>query len=355
MKIGIDYRLANCSYRGMARYCREIVKELVNLDAVNQYILIVDTDLNDQAPVSSNVKYVKIPIGNFIIGEQISIPKVLRKESCDVFWSPYNTFPVFMPKRTRLIVTVHDMIFFYPLSDRISFTQRVGALYRRFILRFFHKKASAFFTVSQFSKVEMLRYLDIRVPIRITYNCVNNLAGFLAEREKKEYQSGDYFFTVSGDAPSKNLQMLMRIFEKYYPQQQLWVAGVPEKSALRIHSPSNVHFVQPGIPDAEFITYYLECKCFLFCSRFEGFGIPIIEAAICGKPIIASGVTSIPEILGEKGWLIEPSEDGIRKAIGDFLQGRYMDSDYTSIIHKFNDWNKQAQIVNRLCLEICDA
>ena len=114
----------------------------------------------------------------------------------------------------------------------------------------------------------------------------------------------------------------MNVFGRYFPDQQLLVAGVSENSLLRLQSPDNVIFIRHGIPDEEFITYYLGCKCFLFCSRFEGFGIPIIEAAICGKPIIASRVTSIPEILEDKGWLIDQQKAVSELRLMTFLTAR---------------------------------
>lgn len=352
MKIGIDYRLANRSCRCMARYCREIVRGLLELDTVNDYLLIVDEKINIDLPVNSNIRFVKIATKNFILGEQFAIPMVLYKECCDVFWSPYNTYPLVVPKQTQLIVTVHDMIFFYPLQRGMKMNQKVGAMYRRLILNYFHKKVAVFFTVSQFSKCEMLKFLNIQAPIEVTYNCVGNMADLVVKKRYELKKCNNYFFTVSGDAPSKNLAVLMNVFGRYFPDQQLLVAGVSENSLLRLQSPDNVIFIRHGIPDEEFITYYLGCKCFLFCSRFEGFGIPIIEAAICGKPIIASRVTSIPEILEDKGWLIDPTESGIRTAIDDFLNGKKMDCDYSSIINRFDDWNKQSKIVKNVCLKI---
>ena len=62
--------------------------------------------------------------------------------------------------------------------------------------------------------------------------------------------------------------------------------------------------------------------------------------------------SGIPEILEDKGWLIDPTESGIRTAIDDFLNGKKMDCDYSSIINRFDDWNKQSKIVKNVCLKI---
>lgn len=82
--------------------------------------------------------------------------------------------------------------------------QKVGAMYRRLILNYFHKKVAVFFTVSQFSKCEMLKFLNIQAPIEVTYNCVGNMADLVVKKRYELKKCNNYFFTVSGDAPSKN-------------------------------------------------------------------------------------------------------------------------------------------------------
>ena len=339
MRIGIDYRLANCSHRGMARYCREIVKKLLVLDNDNKYLLFIDSISNDSFVDYDNVEYVKINTSNFIVGEQIIIPFLLYRKKCDVFWSPYNTFPVILPSSTRLVVTVHDVIFFYSLSYKMNYKQRIGALYRRYILKLFYSHVDKYLTVSQYSKKEILNYLDIRVPIEITYNCIGNISKYVNNKGRSDNLDENYFFTLSGDSPSKNLDVLLRVFERYYPDLRLVVGGVSKLSPFRKRQSKQICFLDEGISDDLLVQYYLNCRCFLFCSKYEGFGIPVIEAAICGKPIIASNTTSIPEILDGKGWLIDPTEEGIKNSIADFLKGdKEMDCNYSASINKFTDW-----------------
>ena len=91
MRIGIDYRLANCSHRGMARYCREIVKKLLVLDNDNKYLLFIDSISNDSFVDYDNVEYVKINTSNFIVGEQIIIPFLLYRKN--VMFSGVHIIP----------------------------------------------------------------------------------------------------------------------------------------------------------------------------------------------------------------------------------------------------------------------
>ena len=347
MKIGIDYRLANSSYRGMARYCHEILKEILAIDKKNEYVLIIDSEPKDKVDNNFNCRYLKIGISNFIIGEQFAISAILFREKFDVFWSPYNTFPIIKPRKTRLLVTVHDVIFFYPIEKSISTYQRIGALYRRYVLKYFYKKVDGFFTVSNFSKKELLRLLPIKASIDVTYNCIDKFANKVNKvRREFKQESNNYFFTLSGDGPNKNLAVLLDLFKNDFPSEHLIVGGVGKDSKYRKQECTNIHFLPYAISDEELIKTYLNCRCFLFFSKYEGFGIPIIEAAICGKPILASNATSIPEILGDFGKMAPPVYDEMRKLIADFISSPIKTPiDYKPIIERFNNWSKPAGII----------
>lgn len=347
MIIGVDFRLANKSHRGMARYCREIVRELLKLDVNNRYILYIDSEPKLELG-KGNYEYSKIESDNFIIGEQIYLPKHIRKDKCDVFWSPYNTFPIIIPKKTKLLVSVHDVIFLYKLPKDQPLYQKIGALYRRFVLKNFYKNIDRCFTVSEFSKKELLNLVPLDVPIEITYNCISGFDTKVAvcKKNNPDLRDKDYFFTLSGDAPSKNLMTVIDVFEQSLKGQMLIIGGIPNNSPIRVRESQRIQFLDEGITDDELIKVYLQCKCFLFCSKYEGFGIPIIEAAICGKPIIASNSTSIPEILNRKGLLVEPSFEGIEFGITRYLENKdIIDTDYRHIVNKFSNWSNSAKII----------
>lgn len=349
MVIGIDFRLANRSHRGMARYCREIVKELLILDPYNNYVLYIDAEPK-LIMTGTNYRYAKIGTTNFILGEQLYLPMHVKNDSCDIFWSPYNSFPIFLPSKTKLLVSIHDVIFLYKLPPRQSLYQKIGALYRRFLLKFFWRKIDGCFTVSKFSRTEILRYIPLSVPIEITYNCISGFAEKVRQYRKNnpDLMSKDYFFTISGDAPSKNLTTLISVFESALKNQTLIIGGISKNSPLRRYSSDRIKFLDDGVSDSILIKTYLECKCFLFCSKYEGFGIPVIEAAICEKPIIASNATSLPEILNGCGLLIEPSYKGILSGINFYLKNpATLNVDYKKITSLFYDWKNPANVILR--------
>lgn len=355
MKIGIDFRLANTSHRGMAKFCREIVRQLLLIDKTNEYVLYIDDKINViYESTVAKYEYRMIHRSNYIISEQIYLPYAVSKDNCDVLWCPYNTFPILLHKRIKLIVTIHDLIFFYKAINKSSFYQKVGAIYRKFILKKFSKKIFAATTVSEYSSKEISKYLPQVKNVVLTYNCIDDFI-----RIRNLYRTNitllpqkDFFFTVSGDAPSKNLKVLIDVFLKNFPDEILYIAGVNKNSTMRIEY-NNIHFIDAGIPAETLLQYYVNCKCFIFPSLYEGFGIPIIEAMACEKPIISSNTCSLPEILCNKGIQVNPTEDGLRYGINEFLNNNTKyDFNYKSCLYRFKDWSNQAVKFLKLCSQI---
>jgi len=62
------------------------------------------------------------------------------------------------------------------------------------------------------------------------------------------------------------------------------------------------------VPDAELRALYGRCAVFLFPSRYEGFGLPVLEAMACGAPVVASYASSIREVAGEAALLFDPDD-----------------------------------------------
>lgn len=355
MKIGIDFRLANISHRGMAKFCREIVRQLLAMDNNNTYILYIDGKINiNYDNTIAKYEYRELPKSNYIISEQFFLPWAVIKDKCDVLWCPNNTFPIFLPKRIKLIVTIHDLIYFYKPISKSSFYQKIGALYRKYNLKGFSKKISVATTVSNFSRMEIRKYLPQITKVVLTYNCMDDFiknVSYVKGRETR-LPNNNFFFTVSGDAPSKNLQTLINVFQKKYPDEILYIAGVKKGAAIR-KKYNNIFFLDSGIATEVLIQYYLNCKCFIFPSIYEGFGIPIIEAMVCGKPIISTNVCSLPEILGDKGIQVEPTEEGIERGIKDFLFNyEKYDFDYKICLIRFDNWASSANQLLESCFQI---
>lgn len=338
MKIAIDYRLASTSNRGMARYCREVVNELFSIDKENEYILLTNTIPND-LELPQNFNFYIIKNTNYILAEQISLPIAINRLKPDILWCPYNTFPVLLSKRIKLVVTIHDLIFFHKQTGKASLYKNIGRYYRQFILKYFNKKINICFTVSKFSKNEIIRILNWNKSIFVTYNCLSN--DFinkckLFENETKD----DFYFTVSGDSPSKNLMFLINFFNKNI-DKKLVIAGLGKNSPFRKFQSSNIQILPAGITDEELIKNYSTCKAFIFPSLDEGFGIPLIEALACKSKILSSNSSCLPEIVGNNGILFDPLSE---KSFEDALE-KLNTHIFSYNIEEYKSWKKTAEII----------
>ena len=178
MRIAIDYRLAANSNRGMGRYCREIVGRLMRLDADNQYILYTNSIEDVSQVLPPNFKVCPIGRCNYISGEQWGISRRLLRDRPDLFWAPYNTFPLVIPRKTGLIVTIHDLIFLKKSGKPRNMVQYIGKLYRKWTIRFGSRRIDRCVSVSRYSADEIKRVLNIP-EVTVTYNCADAFRGKL--------------------------------------------------------------------------------------------------------------------------------------------------------------------------------
>ena len=343
MRLVIDYRLAAYSTRGMARYCREMTKELVKILPKEWDVLLYIDKKSKKEFVPSNIKHRLLPTGNFIIGEQLFLPYFLRKDKANILWTPYNTFPLWKDAGVKYVATIHDLIFFEKLDGKRTIVQRIGGLYRKFVVSHGIKHLSACCTVSEYSKKQIEKRFSISNVV-LTPNCIGNFSQLVTSiKEKASTSRGEVFFTLSGDAHSKNFNLLFQWF-KCHPHYRLEAAGFPSSSYYREICPPNVTILPPNITDEQLINKYLSCKAFLFVSKSEGFGIPLLEAISCGCKIIASNSTSIPEIVADLAILINPdSSDELNAAILNIDSLRQDEVLYRQRLDKYSDWFNSAR------------
>lgn len=353
MILAIDYRLAASSYRGMARYCREMTNALIKILPSNWEILLyVDKNKkNELLPINYKIK--ELPTSNFIIGEQFWLPIFLRHNKVNILWSPSNTFPLFISKHIKRVATIHDLIFMEKAENKQTQKQAIGRLYRKYIIKLGIQKLDGCCCVSNYTSNEIKKIFHLKKVI-ITFNCIDQFIErvklYTSQHALKE--RGNNFFTVSGDAPSKNLEILFNWFREH-KHYKLNIAGLTATSSFRRNCPENINILPPNISDNLLIEYYMTCKAFIFISKKEGFGIPLLEAMVCNCKLIISDRTSIPEIVGNNGIYVNPdSQECLTNAITNIDNHKIDESNYTEQIRKFQYWSNSAKELASLLFEI---
>lgn len=325
MRIGIACSWVVKKYKsGTEHYATELTKSLFKLDKKNQYILYTPADVTTVlGKLPSNFSQKIIPFPR--LWSQIRLSWQMLFEKLDVLFIPAHTIPVIHPRKT--IVTLHDLGFKYFPELYTPFER----FYHNFSMNYSVKHASKIITVSNYTKKDIIKNYGISSSkISVIYHGYNKELFNTKKTNIKKLQP--YLYFIGRLENKKNLVRMVEAFsilrQDRTIEHKLVLAGRPrygyEKfKAAKERLPSNIQrdIIELGYVETEEHGEYLKGADILFFpTLFEGFGMPVIEAMACGVPVVASNVTSLPEIVGNAGVLVNPYNvesiaDGCRKLI----------------------------------------
>ncbi|BCD67942.1 glycosyltransferase family 1 protein [Nitratiruptor sp. YY09-18] len=242
----------------------------------------------------------------------------LLKEKPDVFIQPnYISFPSFFDVPT--ITFIHDLSHIryqeYHPKERVEYFEKY--------LPKSIEKSTKIVTISEFTKRELIDLgLCDEKNIEVIYNgvdpkfCPTAQAAFTPITQKYDLHYQNYFLFVGTLEPRKNLKNLLAAYLNYLqktknPTPLVLAGGVGWRSEhfdeLLQKALGSGHVKRLGyVSEKDLIALYGGAKAFVFPSFYEGFGLPPLEAMACATPVIASNTSSIPEVVGDAGLLIDP-------------------------------------------------
>lgn len=322
MKIGIDSRAAKW-YRGtgIGTYSYQLINSLNKINSHNEYLLFMPENNN------LSIKFKK----NFIIKnisqnmcsnfwDEVNIPNILKTKDIDLYHVPQNGIGLPKTKVCPFVITLHDIIP-YKMPETVG--DRYLKIFTEEIPRII-PMCDGIITVSHYSKQDIVNYFNFPPEkIFVTHLANEDIYKPLNKDTCKEFIKktygieDDYILYVGGFSPRKNIVGLIEAFSKLISKLKntkikLVIAGskgksysIYKKTTEDLSIQNNVIF--PGfIPLEHMPLLYNASKIFIYPSLYEGFGLPPIEAMACGIPIIASNLTSIPEVVGDAAMLINP-------------------------------------------------
>lgn len=317
MKIAVDIRDAVRQKTGKGWYVYNMVGELLALDRDNSYILYSNSKKNPFAGFqNATLKFIE----SSPVKWHFKVLRDLKEEKADIFFAPTSyIIPAFAPKNLRVIITVHDLAaFLYPSANNTK-----AMIVERLTLKRALKKASDVFVVSENTKKDLLKKFKFREHrIHLTPCAASQVfSGPVSEEELSAFKSeknlpDNFLLAVGTLEPRKNFSTLIKSFvniKKWHPGYKLvivgkkgWKYGEIESTIKKYGLEKEVIF--PGyLKDADLKKMYKLAKVFVFPSLYEGFGIPPLEAMASGCPVISSNRASMPEVIGDAGLLIDPT------------------------------------------------
>lgn len=341
MRIGIDARfITRRPRRGIGNYSLHVVSALIKLYPEAQFILYISIpDSEGILPSGSNVTVRQLKMPLYPLWEQLALALAARRDGLDILHCMGNTAPLFMPASVHLILTLHDAMFLQSGDFVPTPTNRYqawGKRYRSFVAPLCARKSSHVLAVSEFSRQDILALIPGLDPARVhvTYNSYDPLFQHLSTRTEEPEQSTvkpAYIFALGADDPRKNIKRLVTAYLQLIAENNglpdLIISGYArweQSDAYRLvkdaGATSRVKFL--GFIDIEeLVALYRGASLFVYPSLYEGFGIPILEAFSSGCPVIASNVTSIPEVGGDAALYVDPlSVEHIKTAVLQVLQ-----------------------------------
>ena len=252
--------------------------------------------------------------------EQVLFPRQCAVLGADVAHVPYWAPPA--APRCPTVVTIHDII---PLVLR---EYRGGPLVRLYtsLVSATAAEAALVVTDSEASQRDIVAHLGVAEErVRVIYLAADERFTPAGRR-----RPGDYTLYLGGFDVRKNLAVALAVYRWAGPaigdECPLVIAGrLPERDTPFTPDPRRLarelgveQFVEciGFVAEEEKPALYRGARSFLFPSRYEGFGLPVLEALACGTPVVGSEAASLPEIVGEAGVLLPPDDaEGMAGAV----------------------------------------
>ena len=307
---------------GMDFVALETIREIQKIDKNNQYYVIVAPGEDKCLEETENFKIIEInSFGGYFGWEQIALAKEIKKIKPDILHCTSNTAPLF--GSSKLIITLHDIIFLEKLTSKNkSIYQKLGRIYRRFVVPRIIPKAKKIITVSEFERDRIKDFLKLDsnkiISIYNGYSKHFQIKNNPKEVFRKYINTDNYLFFLGNTDPKKNTERTILAYADYISRAEngkiysLLIADLKEEYVDTILERNNIQHIKQYlvcpdyIPNVDLPYMYSGARAFLYTSLRESFGIPILESMACGCPIITSNTSAIPEIAGKGAILINP-------------------------------------------------
>ena len=274
---------------GIARFAREVFARLDGIELVS-----------DRVPLLHPV-------------EPFWLSAMLYRRRPPVYFTPGFNPPLVSP--VPFVFTLYDLI-------HLRFREETGLRKRAYyetVVRPAARRAARVLTTSAFSRDEILDWIglpDERVVV------VGSGVGPTFRPDGPRHESGyGYFLHVGNRQPHRNIPRLLHAFARaaVINDVHLVFTGDPDPATTTAARAVRVEerLVFAGdVSDSELAALYRGAAALVLPSLYEGFGLPALEAMACGTPVIASNVTSLPEVVGESGVLVDPTDvDALAEAM----------------------------------------
>lgn len=336
LRVGIDASALPPERTGVANYLYGLLRGLARVDSDSQYVVFAQPGHIARLSIDRpNFVFEAVDLpqrGLRLAWEQVTLPRRVSAHGLDVLHSPHYTMPLSHPAAS--VVTFCDMTFI--LHPELHETLK--RIFFPAMMRWSARHADRLITISESTRHDLVRLWGIApervtaVPLAAGVEYQPPSPGAIASAcAQYGVRAGSYVLYVGVLEPRKNVDGLVAAFGRVaavVPGMDLVIAGKRGWMYDRIFAQVEAL----GLADrVRFIGYvaqehlpglYGGARLFVYPSRYEGFGLPVLEAMHCGVPVITTDVSAMPEVAGDGALLVGPDDipglaDAILRVLGD--------------------------------------
>jgi glycosyltransferase involved in cell wall biosynthesis len=322
MRICIDLTPAIQGHAGIGRYAEEMARALVELGSDDDLQLFyTDTGQRTPKPPLDRLPRRVLPWPNKPWRLIVLLHTFLRLRmdrwlgGVDIFHATDHLLPPL--GRTGSVLTVYDLTFItQPETHRALNRSFTTLMMPRFL-----RAADAVVAISESTRRDIERYYPfaglrtsvVHMGVSSRFRPASTEA--MASARRKYALPGRFFLYVGTIEPRKNLVTLFEAFKRAeLPDMNLVIAGrkgwLYDETLARLRAMGLEQVVRftGFVPDEDLPALYSLAEAFVFPSLYEGFGLPVLEAAACGTPVLCSNTSSLPEVVGDAALLLPPDD-----------------------------------------------
>lgn len=321
MRIGIDARAAMAVNDGIGRYACELLAEYARRDGSDEYVVLKNPSTRVSFALDERFREVVVDAGRFGVAEQRALPHLLRPLHLDVFHALHFSLP--LAYRGAMVMTVHDIL---PILSPWSFGRgaignALASKYISWVIRASIRRSTLVAVSSENTLRDVVTHLHADPQkLRKAYLGID-VADFAPPPGANAVPArlgvqGPFFVTVTNFKPHKNTARLVeafRLLRQTYPEISLAIIGADARGLARVLGDprelagENINVL--GYQDDATVTALIsQSVAFVYPSRYEGFGFPLVEAMAAGAAVVSSTAASLPELGGDAVLYADPDD-----------------------------------------------
>lgn len=307
-RITVDARMIRVS--GIGTYLQAVLPRVIALWPSARFTILGDErSLRSLLPLCDRVSVRGVDARIYSVAEQFAVPRAIPRDT-SLFWSPHYNIPLSF--RGRLAVTVHDVL--HLVTSDITGGKR---LYARTLFKQVVRRAAVVMCNSEFTAAELRRWVG--EPKRLGVTRLGVSPSWFQLHPPAAENPQPYFLAVGNVKPHKNLKRLLAAFADVASvlPQRLIIVGRREGLLTADHDVAAIAaqlgdrvLLMGEVERSVLETLVAGCDALIQPSRYEGFGLPPLEAMAAGRPVAVARSGALPEVCGPHADYFDPMDVG---------------------------------------------